>query len=119
MPGILGEGAMATILGTAANDILNGTTAGDLLNGLSGADQMIGGLGDDIYIVDNSADVVTEALNQGWDRVETSVSIAALAANVEQVDLLGGAAINATGNTLGNVLNGNMAANTFDGGAGN
>ena len=42
-----------------------------------------------------------------------------LAANVENLTLTGTSAVNATGNTLNNVLTGNAAANVLNGGAGN
>ena len=58
---------------------------------------MIGGLGNDTYVVDNVGDVVTEALNEGTDTVQSSVSFA-LGANVENLTLTGSANINGTGN---------------------
>ena len=42
-----------------------------------------------------------------------------MGANVENLTLTGSAVINATGNTLNNVLTGNAAANVLNGGAGN
>jgi Ca2+-binding RTX toxin-like protein len=71
-------------------------------------------MGNDTYVVDNAKDVVTEAVNQGYDRVQSSVSYL-LAANVEAITLTGTASINATGNTLANDLTGNSAANTLNG----
>ncbi|MBK7005378.1 MAG: hypothetical protein IPH37_09645 [Burkholderiales bacterium] len=59
----------------------------------------------------STSDVVTENLNEGIDLVKSSVSLT-LAANVENLTLTGSSAINATGNSLANVLTGNSAANT-------
>ncbi len=103
--------------GNSAANVLTGNSGNNTLDGLAGADTLIGGLGNDVYVVDNTGDVVTEAAAQGTDTVQASVSYS-LAANVENLTLTGAAAINATGNTLGNVLMGNQAANTLDGDSG-
>jgi Ca2+-binding RTX toxin-like protein len=79
---------------------------------------MSGGLGDDIYVVDVSNDVVTELSDQGTDLVESTATFT-LSDNVENLTLLGEAAINGTGNGLANILTGNSADNTLSGGAGN
>ncbi len=78
---------------------------------------MIGGAGDDSYVVDNAADIVTENANEGTDVVQAAVSYT-LSANVENLTLTGSAAINGTGNALNNAITGNAAANVLDGGAG-
>ncbi len=106
------------LTGNTAANTLNGGAGNDTLNGGTGADTMLGGLGNDTYIVDNTADVVTEALNEGTDLVQASVTTT-LNANVENLTLTGTTAINGTGNALDNVLTGNTAANTLTGGAGN
>ena len=85
---------------------------------MAGIDKMVGGLGDDTYIVDNTADVVVEAANQGVDLVKSSATYT-LSANVEHLTLTGGLAINGTGNGMNNILIGNGAANKLMGGAGN
>ena len=107
-----------TLIGTAGNDTLTGTSLNDTLDGGAGRDRMVGGAGNDIYVVDNSGDVVVEAANEGVDLVRASVTTT-LAANVENLALIGSAAINGTGNALDNVLTGNSAANVLAGGAGN
>ena len=105
------------IRGTTNADTLTGTSVNDRFHGGEGADRMTGGLGDDAYHVDNIGDVVTELANQGTDTIITTVS-RTLSANVENLTLSGLDAINATGNSLNNVLTGNAATNTLNGGAG-
>ncbi len=106
------------LLGEAGNDTLAGQAGDDWLDGGTGADSMSGGAGNDTYVVDNSADTVTESVNEGVDQVRTSVSLT-LSANVENATLLGSSDLSATGNSSANVLMGNQGANTLTGLAGN
>ena len=79
---------------------------------------LIGGLGNDSYYVDDAGDVVTEVANQGTDIVY-STATHSLGAEIENLTLLGSSAIDATGNSLNNLIMGNGAANMLMGGAGN
>lgn len=114
-----GNASNNTITGNGAANTLIGLAGDDVLNGGANADAMFGGVGNDIYIVDNSADRAVEALNEGLDEVRSSVTISALASNVENLTLTGARAIRGTGNELNNVITGNAAANTLNGLAGN
>ena len=78
---------------------------------------MLGGAGDDTYVVDATSDVVTELAGEGTDTIQSGVTYT-LGAEVENLTLTGTTAINATGNTLDNILTGNSGANTLSGGAG-
>ena len=105
-----------TLTGSAA---VNGTgnSLNNVLTGNSGANVLTGGLGDDVYVI-GSGDTVVEAPGGGTDTVQSSVTHT-LASNVENLTLTGSSAINATGNTLDNVLTGNSGTNVLTGGAGN
>src|SRR5262249_37411377 len=106
------------LTGNDGTNTLSGSAGNDRLDGGLGADTLIGGTGDDTYAVDSTADVVTEAANEGTDTIETLVSLT-LATNVENILLLESPrAINGTGNALANVITGNSAANTLNGGVG-
>lgn len=78
---------------------------------------MTGTAEDDLFIVDNVHDSISEARDQGIDTVQSSVSYT-LSANLENLTLTGPLNINATGNSLDNVLRGNSGNNVFKSGGG-
>jgi len=105
--------------GGLGNDTLIGNAAGNVLDGGAGADSLSGGAGDDVYVVDNSRDVVKELLAQGTDWVWSSTATYVLASNVENLLLTGTANIAGTGSSTDNVLLGNSGNNLLNGGSGN
>ena len=115
---IAGGAGNDTLVGAAGNDSLQGGDGDDLLDGGLGADLMAGGAGNDSYNVNDLADVVTELANEGNDSVSASISYT-LGNQLENLNLLGSAAIDAIGNELSNRLTGNTGNNLLSGGAGN
>jgi len=96
--------------GNDADNVLTGNSAANVLTGLGGNDTYVIGAGD----------TVVEAAARGTDTVISTVSHS-LAANVENLTLVGFSAISGTGNALDNVLNGllNLGTNVLTGGADN
>lgn len=115
---LAGTDAADALYGYGGNDTLNGLGGNDLLDGGAGADIMNGGLGNDTYFVNAAGDQVNENAGEGTDLVKASISYT-LTANVENLTLLGTAALDGTGNGLANKLTGNAAANTLSGLGGN
>ncbi len=109
--------------GGRGNDFLTGNVGANVLNGGLGADRMVGLTGNDSYVVDNVADVVTEVANGGTDQVSAQRSYTLTAgSSVETLKTINAAAttaINLTGNALTNTLIGNAGANVLNGVLGN
>jgi Ca2+-binding RTX toxin-like protein len=97
---------------TAGADVIVTGKTDDLLDGGGGADRMTGGAGNDVYIVDNVGDVVTELAAQGTDAVHTtlgsravpSAPIYVLPAQIENLTGILGSAQQLQGNALDNVI---------------
>lgn len=105
------------ITGNNGANVLDGLAGNDTLDGGAGADVLNGGLGDDILIVDNAGDLVAELSGEGMDEVRSSIDYA-LNANVENLRLMGAAAIDGYGNALDNIIRGNEAVNLLLGAGG-
>jgi Ca2+-binding RTX toxin-like protein len=112
------EGTATLGTGNALSNHIYGTSGQDTLDGAGGADRLFGEGGNDGYIVDSSGDLIFEQAGGGIDSVQASVNHT-LAANVENMNLLGTGNINATGNTIANTLIGNSGNNFLDGKQGN
>ena len=118
---LFGWGGNDTLLGSRGNDRLNGGAGNDLLNGGTGIDRMTGAIGNDVYVVDNTHDIVIESTIGGIDEVRNSVSFnlnVGSRIDVENLRLTGSAAINGGGNALNNHIVGNGAANVLSGAGG-
>ncbi|MFC5068076.1 tandem-95 repeat protein [Flaviflagellibacter deserti] len=114
---LLGTDHLSATGNTVANTLV-GNSGNNTLNGLGGADTMQGGLGNDLYYVDHTGDVVTELAGGGTDSVLSSLTYT-LGANVENLTLTGTLDRDGTGNGLANVIVGNAAINRLRGEGGN
>jgi Ca2+-binding RTX toxin-like protein len=120
------EGNIAAIRGsTGADRIINsGTVKGDVE--LGGEDdtfifkagkvsgEIEGGTGDDRYVIHAEGAVLFENFAQGFDLVKASVSFT-LSDNIEQLNLIGKANVDGTGNDQMNHLQGNAGRNALRG----
>jgi Ca2+-binding RTX toxin-like protein len=106
----------------ASNDSLVGGAGNDTLDGGAGVDTLVGGLGNDVYQVNSTSKVIVELAASGTDRVESTVTYSlnnAAHANIENLTLAGSSNTSATGNALGNRIEGNIGNNVLNGLAGN
>lgn len=79
------------------------------------ADSLLGTAGDDIFLVDDTGDRITEAANAGFDRVETTLDSYTLPANVEELIRRGAADFAGIGNALANTMIGGAGSDTLGG----
>jgi serralysin len=114
---LTGNNSNNYITGFNGNDTLSSGIGDDTLSGDAGNNSLSGGADNDTYIVISAGDIITEAVNQGNDNVQSSVSFT-LNANVENL-LLTDTATSGTGNSLSNLIYGNTAANSLVGNDGN
>jgi Ca2+-binding RTX toxin-like protein len=121
-----GNDAANVLTGNAGDNLLSGGAGDDTLYGGAGTDRLIGGAGWDTYLIDETVDAVVEKAGGGRDIVVSSVSFT-LGDAVEELRLVGMAALSGRGNSASNRIEGNGAANllqglggndTLDGGAG-
>ncbi len=120
-----GAGGDDSLSGNVGNDTLTGGIGNDSLNGGAGGDSLFGGDGNDTYVVDSTGDNIFDS--DGIDKVQSLVTFT-LGTGLENLELLGGAAIDGKGNDTGNIITGNNGANrlfgfdgadTLNGGLGN
>ena len=120
---MIGFGGDDTLFGGRGNDQLFGGSGADTVDGGRGDDFLAGGLGADLlrgggggdtYLVDDARDRVEEAEGGGEDVILSYASFR-IAANVEELVLIGDARINGRGSEAGERLEGNEARNRLEG----
>ncbi len=111
------------ITGNAARNSLSGLTGNDTLDGGAGSDTLVGNDGNDLYVIDSKLDLVLENGADAADQINSSkVSVdisGMLLTTIENIQLTGKLALNATGNAANNVITGNDGANNLSGLGGN
>lgn len=112
-----GGGDSDSLAGWNGSDTLLGGEGADTLDGGAGADSMAGGTGNDIYVLDQTGDMITEVVGEGLDEVQASITWT-LSPNIERLVLTGSSVINGTGNALDNGIIGNARTNRLMGGDG-
>jgi Ca2+-binding RTX toxin-like protein len=108
-------------------DTLQGGAGNDYLEGAGGTDTLVGGTGNDTYVVQSSADIVTELAGDSEGTADTLMATSGLNldlsqaayANIENLTLIGPGAQNGTGSNGNNVLTGTRFENVLSGLGGN
>ena len=108
-----GEGSILDSFGFE----LAGTSAHDLIVGGGSSDTFTGGMGNDVFVIQNTTDSVGENFGEGDDLIMTSVDFD-MPENVERLTMTGSDDIGTNGNDLANHINGNTGDNYINGGVG-
>ena len=121
----LGGTAAINGSGNSLANVITGNAVANILNGGIDAlaDTLTGGLGNDTYIINSTNDIIVEAVGEGADRVQASVSFTLGVGDsiefLETTNALGVGVLNLTGNELSQTLTGNAGANVLNGGIDN
>jgi trimeric autotransporter adhesin len=89
------------------------------IDGGAGADVMVGGGGRNIYVIDNTGDVIVEPENGGVDTIESYLDYTLSDIRFEHLTLIGATATAGTGNGGNNDITGNGINNVLSGLDGN
>ncbi len=117
---LTGNESANALVGGQGDNTLYGLGGDDSLTSLAGLDTLVGGVGNDLYVLKNSAASIVEAAGEGDDTIASAVSYTLTAGvEVETIQLTGSLKINATGNELDNTLIGNRARNILTDNEGN
>lgn len=120
---ITGNNQNNLLVGSLGDDTIEGGDGNDTLDGTvpeeetSGIDRLVGGDGNDLYLIDDTEDVVIEERNAGIDTIESSVPYD-LPRNVENITFGPVGDIEVTGNSADNkivTVDGNNLLEGLDG----
>jgi len=111
------------LTGNELGQAIYGNAGANVLNTGGGAsDTMFGFGGDDLYVIFNSGDLISETVGEGFDALSSAVSYRLAAfQSVEVMYTINETAttsINLTGNAFGQSIYGNAGANVLNGGGG-
>ncbi len=114
---VLTGSAALTGSGNAGADLIVANAGNDTLTAGSGVATLVGGPGSDLFVLNNTADVVQDAYSSGNNTIESSASTS-VAANVNTLLLSGTAALTGTGNSGNDLLEANSGNDTLVSGSG-
>lgn len=115
---LFGENDADRMFGLAGNDVIDARGGNDVLVGGTGQDRLKGGTGNDVFVLENGFDSVEDT--SGIDTITSTINRnLGNYPTVENLVLLGAAAVHGFGNASANVVTGNGAANALSGAAGN
>jgi Ca2+-binding RTX toxin-like protein len=106
----------------ALGSLVRGSIGSDVLIGADTNVRLAGGAGDDLYYVNNAANLVIEFTNNGYDRIYASVDY--MLADYSDIELLstadhaGTTGLNLSGGWRNDLIYGNAGPNMLNGGAG-
>ncbi len=107
---LTGSGAVSGT-GNAIADVLRANAGNDTLVAGSGVATMVGGAGNDLFVVNNTADTIQSASTTSADTISSSVSFT-LPANVNTLVLTGAGTLTGKGNTGDDLMTANITTGT-------
>jgi Ca2+-binding RTX toxin-like protein len=117
---LFGNDGDDVLRGGGGDDAIIGGIGNDTLDGGDGVNELIGGVGNDVYVVSVRSNTTFELANEGSDTVQTTFSIYGLQNNIENLTFIDGGVHGAgVGNTLDNVITGNVGVDDLFGREGN
>jgi Ca2+-binding RTX toxin-like protein len=114
-------------IGNSSTNTITGNALDNTIDGGAGSDTMIGGLGSDTYYVDSSDTIIDSGglhdlviVQKASYILPTGIEDATLEPGIIATSLTGNSAVNVLiGNTLDNMIDGKLGADTMIGGDGN
>jgi trimeric autotransporter adhesin len=107
-----------TLIFTGSSNLVGTANSGaDTLIANAGVDTLNGGSGNDVFVINNAADVISDTSTTASNSLQTSVSYA-LPTNINVLTLTGNANIVGTGNGAANTLTGSFGNDTLVAGTG-
>jgi trimeric autotransporter adhesin len=108
-----------SLTANTGSDTLVGAGAGNdtLVSGATGTDSLVGGTGNDTFLVNNTADIVTDTSSSASNTIVSSVNYT-LPTDVQYLTLTSASALTGTGNSLLDLIVGNTGNDTLTAGSG-
>ncbi len=112
---LIGNELANRIIGADGSDTLYGGDGNDRLDGGTGADEMYGGSGNDLYLVDDIDDLVSENPGEGEDTVRVTLGNYHIGSSIENLYGLVNTGQRLGGNELNNLIVGADGADVLAG----